>query len=76
MTHPRLVGNRYELRELIGYGGMAEVHRGKDVRLGREVAIKVLRADLARDQTFLTRFRREAHSSIRIQEGEPFRKLY
>jgi eukaryotic-like serine/threonine-protein kinase len=63
MTHPRLVGNRYELRELIGYGGMAEVHRGKDVRLGREVAIKVLRADLARDQTFLTRFRREAQSA-------------
>jgi serine/threonine-protein kinase len=63
MTHPRLVGNRYELRELIGYGGMAEVHRGKDVRLGREVAIKVLRADLARDQTFLTRFRREAQAA-------------
>jgi serine/threonine-protein kinase len=57
------VGNRYELGELIGYGGMAEVHRGRDVRLGREVAIKVLRADLAHDPAFLTRFRREAQSA-------------
>ncbi|SOD70828.1 serine/threonine-protein kinase [Jatrophihabitans sp. GAS493] len=63
MTQPRLIANRYELGELIGYGGMAEVHRGRDVRLGREVAIKVLRADLARDQTFLNRFRREAQAA-------------
>jgi serine/threonine-protein kinase len=63
MTQPRVVGGRYEIGELIGYGGMAEVHRGRDVRLGREVAIKVLRADLARDPAFLHRFRREAQSA-------------
>jgi eukaryotic-like serine/threonine-protein kinase len=63
MTQARLVGNRYEIGELIGYGGMAEVHRGRDARLGREVAIKVLRSDLARDPTFISRFRREAQSA-------------
>jgi serine/threonine-protein kinase len=63
MTQPRLVGGRYELGELIGYGGMAEVHRGRDIRLGRDVAIKILRPDLARDPSFLNRFRREAQAA-------------
>ncbi len=63
MTQPRNVGGRYELGDLIGYGGMAEVHRGRDSRLNRDVAIKVLRSDLARDPSFLNRFRREAHSA-------------
>src|SRR3954452_21336522 len=63
MTQPRLVGDRYELGELIGYGAMPEVHRGRDSRLNREVAIKILRPDLARDPSFLNRFRREAHSA-------------
>nr|WP_328823422.1 Stk1 family PASTA domain-containing Ser/Thr kinase [Metallococcus carri] len=60
---PRLLGGRYEVGELIGRGGMAEVHLGHDTRLGRTVAIKMLRADLARDHTFLARFRREAQSA-------------
>jgi len=63
MTEARLVGDRYEMGELLGYGGMAEVHRGKDVRLGRDVAVKELRADLARDPSFQNRFRREAQAS-------------
>jgi serine/threonine protein kinase/beta-lactam-binding protein with PASTA domain len=63
MTEPRRIGNRYELGPLLGYGGMAEVHLGHDIRLGRQVAIKVLRPDLARDPSFQTRFRREAQAA-------------
>ena len=66
MTTPRLLSNRYELGETLGYGGMSEVHRGKDVRLGRDVAIKVLRADLARDPQFQERFRREAQNAAAL----------
>jgi serine/threonine-protein kinase len=66
MTTPRLLSNRYELGETIGYGGMSEVHRGKDVRLGRDVAVKVLRADLARDPQFQERFRREAQNAAAL----------
>jgi beta-lactam-binding protein with PASTA domain len=60
---PRLLGGRYQVGELIGRGGMAEVHAGHDTRLGRTVAIKMLRSDLARDPAFLARFRREAQSA-------------
>ncbi len=66
MTTPRLLSDRYELGEILGYGGMSEVHRGRDVRLGRDVAIKVLRADLARDPQFQLRFRREAQNSASL----------
>ncbi|HUR13653.1 MAG TPA: Stk1 family PASTA domain-containing Ser/Thr kinase [Mycobacteriales bacterium] len=58
-----LLGGRYALGEVLGRGGMAEVRRGTDTRLGRDVAIKVLRADLARDPAFHARFRREAQSA-------------
>ncbi|GAA1149076.1 Stk1 family PASTA domain-containing Ser/Thr kinase [Ornithinicoccus hortensis] len=60
---PRVLGGRYEVGGLIGRGGMAEVHVGHDLRLGRTVAIKILRTDLARDTSFLARFRREAQSA-------------
>ncbi len=66
MTQNRLLGNRYQLGDLLGYGGMAEVHHGRDQRLGRDVAIKVLRADLARDANFQTRFRREAQNAAAL----------
>lgn len=59
---PRLLGGRYEVGALIGRGGMAEVHLGHDTRLGRAVAIKILRSDHVRDAHFLGRFRREAQS--------------
>ncbi|MHC1558370.1 Stk1 family PASTA domain-containing Ser/Thr kinase [Actinomycetospora sp. C-140] len=66
MTTPRLLSDRYELGPALGYGGMSEVHGGRDVRLGRDVAIKVLRADLARDPQFQVRFRREAQNAAAL----------
>src|SRR5512133_1322748 len=66
MTTPRLLSDRYELGDTLGYGGMSEVHRGMDKRLGRDVAVKVLRADLARDPQFQMRFRREAQNAAAL----------
>ncbi|MBA3490247.1 MAG: Stk1 family PASTA domain-containing Ser/Thr kinase, partial [Longispora sp.] len=66
MTAQRLLGGRYQVGELLGYGGMAEVHRGRDLRLGRDVAIKMLRTDLARDAMFQARFRREAQNAASL----------
>jgi len=66
MTQPRLLGGRYELDGVVGRGGMAEVYRARDIRLDRIVAIKTLRADLARDQIFQARFRREAQSAASL----------
>ncbi len=62
----RRLGERYELGEVIGRGGMAEVFEGKDLRLGRRVAVKILRPDLARDPSFQARFRREAQSAASL----------
>ncbi|GIG20745.1 serine/threonine protein kinase [Cellulomonas chitinilytica] len=62
----RTLAGRYEVGELIGRGGMAEVHIGHDTRLGRTVAIKILRSDLARDPSFQNRFRREAQSAASL----------
>ncbi|HWJ66256.1 MAG TPA: Stk1 family PASTA domain-containing Ser/Thr kinase [Nocardioides sp.] len=61
-----VVGGRYQLAELLGRGGMAEVRKGTDTRLGRVVAVKRLRTDLASDATFQARFRREAQSSASL----------
>ena len=66
MTQPRLLGGRYELEGVVGRGGMAEVYRARDIRLDRIVAVKTLREDLARDQTFQARFRREAQSAASL----------
>jgi serine/threonine-protein kinase len=57
------LGDRYDVGQVIGRGGMAEVYEGTDRRLNRRVAIKVLRPDLARDPMFQERFRREAQSA-------------
>ncbi len=66
---PRLLGGRYEVGELLGRGGMAEVHKGYDTRLSRDVAIKLLRSDLARDPSFIGRFRREAQSAAGLNHA-------
>lgn len=60
---PRLLGGRYQLSGPLGRGGMAQVFRARDTRLGREVAVKQLRVDLAGDPTFQARFRREAQAA-------------
>lgn len=62
----RILGERYEVGALLGHGGMADVHLGVDTRLGRQVAIKTLRSDLARDPGFQTRFRREAQAAAAL----------
>ncbi|NUS43343.1 MAG: Stk1 family PASTA domain-containing Ser/Thr kinase [Mycobacteriaceae bacterium] len=66
MTTPRKLSSRYELGEILGFGGMSEVHLARDMRLSRDVAIKVLRADLARDPTFYLRFKREAQNAAAL----------
>ncbi|MFS0894774.1 Stk1 family PASTA domain-containing Ser/Thr kinase [Microbacterium sp. 179-I 3D3 NHS] len=65
-TEPRVLAGRYRVDELIGHGGMAKVYRGYDLTLGREIAIKILDPELARDTAFRTRFRLEAQAASRM----------
>ncbi|KAA9106301.1 Stk1 family PASTA domain-containing Ser/Thr kinase [Microbacterium rhizomatis] len=65
-SEPRVLSGRYRVDELIGRGGMASVYRGYDVTLGRQIAIKILKHDLALDNAFRTRFRLEAQAASRM----------
>lgn len=61
-----LIADRYELGDVIGTGGMSEVFAAEDTLLGRGVAVKMLRPEMARDLNFRERFRREAQNSGRL----------
>src|SRR5271169_1494801 len=63
---PRTFSNRYEVTHLIARGGMAQVYRARDTRLGRFVALKVLFPELSVDRTFVERFRREAQAAANL----------
>jgi len=65
-AEPRVLSGRYRVDELIGRGGMASVYRGYDLTLGRDVAIKILKRELAEDSAFRTRFRLEAQAASRM----------
>ena len=62
----RMIADRYEVGALIGRGGMADVYEGTDTRLGRKIAIKILKADLVADPSFEVKFRQEAQNSARM----------
>lgn len=62
----RQVAGRYQVGEILGRGGMADVYLGTDARLGRRVAIKLLKPALATDPAFRTRFRQEAQAAARM----------
>ncbi|MET9885343.1 protein kinase [Streptomyces sp. NPDC006430] len=61
-----LAGGRYQLRDLLGAGGMASVYLAYDTALDRQVAIKTLHSDLGREQSFRERFRREAQAVAKL----------
>ena len=70
MDRHTLVGlvfdHRYEVRQKIGVGGMADVYQGKDTLLGRPVAIKILHQNFGSDQDFVARFKREAQAAGKL----------
>ncbi|MEV6962839.1 protein kinase [Streptomyces sp. NPDC051207] len=65
-TGRALAGGRYQLRDLLGEGGMASVHLAYDSVLDRQVAIKTLHTELGREQAFRERFRREAQAVAKL----------
>lgn len=62
----RVLNSRYEIEQLIGSGGMAEVYRARDSLLGRTVAVKVLHSQYAKDPVFIERFRHEAQAAANL----------
>mgnify|MGYP000239537918 FL=1 len=62
----KILGGRYEIIEKIGEGGMAEVYKAKCHLLNRYVAVKILKPEYAKDETFVKRFRREAQSAASL----------
>ena len=62
LSVPDTVDNRYKVLEVIGTGAMATVYAAEDTRLGRKVALKILRPEQAQDNTFRARFKREAEA--------------
>src|SRR5215210_2428737 len=63
----KILNDRYELEQKIGEGGMARVYRGRDVRLNRQVAVKVLHSHYADDASFLQRFHHEAQAAANLR---------
>ena len=59
---PETVDGRYKVLDVIGTGAMATVYAAEDIRLGRKVAMKILRPEQAQDKTFRSRFKREAEA--------------
>jgi len=63
----KILNNRYELEQKIGEGGMARVYRGRDTRLNRHIAVKVLHSQYASDPVFLQRFHHEAQAAANLR---------
>ena len=65
----KILNSRYELKQLIGTGGMADVHMATDSLLGRTVAVKILHPQYAKDQVFVARFRQEAQAAANLNQS-------
>ena len=62
-----IIGDRYEIQEQVGAGGMADVYRAKDHVLERDVAVKILKPEFAEDKTFVSKFRQEAQAAAGLE---------